>query len=67
MMSINNSSANTFWKLVDASKIIIPPLQRDYAQGRDEVERVRSKFLNALYKALIDKPIILDFIYGDIK
>ena len=49
-------------------KIVIPKIQRDYAQGRtnSEISRVRSKFLDALYKAVTEKPITLDFIYGDI-
>ena len=49
-------------------KIVIPKIQRDYAQGRmtPEISRVREKFLEALYKAVTEKPITLDFIYGDI-
>lgn len=53
----------------DVKQIIIPNLQRDYAQGRDtaEIKRVRSKFLDALYKAVTtDEAIKLDFIYGDL-
>ena len=50
------------------SKVVIPIIQRDYAQGRKNVEiaRVRSRFLDALHNALIETPIMLDFIYGDI-
>ena len=49
-------------------KIIIPIIQRDYAQGRDnpDVARVRERFIEALYKAVTEKPITLDFVYGDI-
>ncbi len=52
---------------VRLKKIIIPIIQRDYAQGRrdPEIDRVRSRFLDSLYAAL-EKPITLDFIYGDI-
>lgn len=52
---------------VRLQKIIIPIIQRDYAQGRrdPEIERVRSRFLDSLYVAL-EKPITLDFVYGDI-
>lgn len=55
-------------KTVQLKKIIIPIIQRDYAQGRLEtnVNRVRSRFLDALYKAVTEKPITLDFVYGDI-
>ena len=51
------------------SRIIIPNIQRDYAQGRgtDEIRRVRTRFLDALYKAVTtDKNITLDFVYGDL-
>lgn len=50
------------------NKIMIPIIQRDYAQGRKDpdVQRVRSRFLDSLYKAVTEKPITLDFVYGDI-
>ncbi len=55
-------------KTVKLQKIIIPIIQRDYAQGRrdPEVDRVRSRFLQSLYDAIVNKPITLDFVYGDI-
>ena len=53
---------------VQLKKIAIPLIQRDYAQGRQDtdVNRVRSRFLNALHGAIVGKPITLDFVYGDI-
>lgn len=53
---------------VQLKKIVIPIIQRDYAQGRldPEVNRVRKRFLEALYKAVTEQPIVLDFVYGDI-
>lgn len=53
---------------VQLKKIAIPLIQRDYAQGRLDVEvnRVRSRFLSALYDAIVGDPITLDFVYGDI-
>ena len=49
-------------------QIVIPIIQRDYAQGRvnPEVGRVRSRFLDSLYSAVTREPITLDFVYGDI-
>ena len=49
-------------------KIIVPMIQRDYAQGRisADVEKVRNRFLDALKQAVVDSPITLDLIYGDI-
>ena len=53
---------------VRLQKIIIPIIQRDYAQGRDDVDvrRIRGRFLEALYRAVTEIPITLDFVYGDI-
>ena len=50
-------------------RIIIPMIQRDYAQGRKgtEIARVRERFLNSLLKAVTEKPITLDFVYGDLQ
>lgn len=48
--------------------VVIPKIQRDYAQGRKSNDDLRENFLNALYDA-IDYPgalqIELDFIYGN--
>lgn len=53
---------------INVQKIIIPIIQRDYAQGRNTatIKRVRKNFLNALFDAVTNKPITLDFIYGDL-
>ncbi|MEN6569631.1 MAG: DUF262 domain-containing protein [Rikenellaceae bacterium] len=54
---------------ITLSKIEIPIIQRDYAQGRenDEVNRIRERFLDALFQALVSKShITLDFVYGDV-
>ncbi len=50
--------------------IVIPIVQRDYAQGRTtpEVKRIRERFLDVLFDAVVnDKPTTLDFIYGNIE
>ena len=53
---------------VQLTSIVIPKIQRDYAQGRStqEAVRVRNKFLDALYEAVEGTPITLDFVYGNI-
>lgn len=54
---------------VQLNKIVIPIIQRDYAQGRkdSDVERIRLRFLDSLKIAITtNKPITLDFVYGDI-
>ena len=52
----------------EVDKIVIPIIQRDYAQGRRNVfvDRVRAAFLDSLYEAIENRPTTLDFIYGDI-
>lgn len=50
--------------------IIIPILQRDYAQGRSEEFEVRNLFLQSIYQALVTEhdgalgALDLDFVYG---
>lgn len=49
--------------------IKIPRIQRDYAQGRrtGKVPKIRDKFLSTIYYALKqEKPLALDFVYGDV-
>ncbi len=55
-------------EVVQLQRIVIPKIQRDYAQGRTdpEIVRIRSRFLDALYQAVTGRSITLDFVYGDI-
>ena len=55
---------------ISIDDIIIPRIQRDYAQGRigKSEERIRQRFLDALYDAIHkQKSITLDFVYGDVE
>jgi hypothetical protein len=51
-------------------RVVVPLLQRDYAQGRESAKGVRQRFLKALHDMLIlpeddaRLPLNLDFIYG---
>lgn len=57
----------TFWNLISNHKINIPIIQRDYAQGREEEETKRNRFLTSLHKHLVipdTNNLDLDFIYG---
>lgn len=52
------------------SRVEIPLVQRDYAQGRvtDKVTDIRSTFLEALREALVSgERLSLDFVYGDVQ
>ena len=67
-MDIFNTSFSDGAEAVKLQKITIPIIQRDYAQGRQDpdIDRVRGRFLDSLYRAVSEEPITLDFIYGDI-
>lgn len=54
---------------VTIEAIKIPLIQRDYAQGRKGVERIRTQFVDAVCTALLPdaSPIELDFVYGDVE
>lgn len=61
----------TFVGLFDGGirRIVIPRIQRDYAQGRVDVDatRIRAAFLDVVHRALTSsEPAGLDFIYGDV-
>lgn len=57
----------TFYQLLGKYPVEVPIIQRDYAQGRDNQTKVRTKFLKALHDNLLkDKILMLDFIYGSI-
>jgi hypothetical protein len=54
-------------KTIAFDKVEIPMIQRDYAQGRSGEKEIRSRFLNAIFNALIDnnqESLEMDFIYG---
>ena len=60
---------NTFWKIISAHGIEIPPIQRDYAQGREttKAKKVRTSFLDSIFTSLLtNKQLSLDFVYGKI-
>lgn len=53
----------------EVKSVVIPLVQRDYAQGRvsPDVNRIRERFLQVLFEALTeDKKTTLDFIYGNV-
>lgn len=69
-MNTQSGERLSFFKLFSEKKyrILIPIIQRDYAQGRKTTKEVRDTFLDALYKYLDEnKPNRdLDFIYGSL-
>ena len=65
---MGSSKVQSFYQLLKDTEVVIPMIQRDYAQGRitEKVKSIRHDFLDAFYKACKDKkPLHLDFIYGE--
>lgn len=61
----NIANTTTLWQLLGKGKVVIPILQRDYAQGRPGYENLREKFLSSIFMALEGKKQLkLDFVYG---
>jgi hypothetical protein len=58
----------TFWELTEYAEVVIPIIQRDYAQGRrtNKIDDIRNNFLSKLLETISnrEKSIELDFIYG---
>ena len=52
----------TFWQLISEKRIVIPIIQRDYAQGREGKEYVRKGFLEQLGNAIFKKRSIGNLI-----
>lgn len=59
----------SFRSFLTKYEVVIPMVQRDYAQGRktDDVNRVRTRFLNAIKKHLEPSAAVMkmDFVYGE--
>lgn len=68
-MSNNQIETHTFATFIeDKGEILIPIVQRDYAQGRERAAEVRSQFLYDIFEVLSDrssgKTLDLGFVYG---
>lgn len=71
--NINNTDSGerlSFYKLFKEKEfeIVIPIIQRDYAQGRNTTQEIRTDFINSLKKYLDEGKANrdLDFIYGSL-
>ena len=64
---MSNNNKTSLWKLLDKHEIVVPIIQRDYAQGRKGKEDLRFRFLSNLMTALSGgKEAKLDFVYGGV-
>lgn len=62
----------SFWELIsETSKIQIPIIQRDFAQGREneKTNKIRSLFLKSIIEAVESEngSLELDFVYGNVE
>lgn len=67
--TITTNTKTTFWSIINENVIVIPQIQRDYAQGRKDNDTVEIRkniiqsFFNAISKPS-DNAIDIDFVYG---
>lgn len=69
IMSENVGKKTTFWSFLKEKKVIIPIIQRDYAQGRADENAIAERFVEDLKSALDGSAdsLVLDFVYGSNK
>lgn len=68
-MSNKNSNIKnppiSFWDFLKEYRVIVPIIQRDYAQGRRDKHKLRLEFFGQLISSLINNiPCKLDFVYA---
>lgn len=64
---VNNGGRHSLRSLLEMYRVVIPQLQRDYAQGRKEERGLRETFVLQLFDVLASteyKHLNLDFVYG---
>jgi Protein of unknown function DUF262 len=58
----------SFWQVIQGNTIVIPQIQRDYAQGRKDkaVIEIRDRIIDRFYHAINnpEQPLDIDFVYG---
>lgn len=55
----------SFWELLDKYRVVIPIIQRDYAQGREDKHKLRIEFFGQMISSLKESVHCkLDFIYA---
>ena len=64
-----NDDIYSFYKLISEYKVVIPVIQRSYAEGRmtKQAEDVRKSIISSIILATVEnKPLFFDFVYGNI-
>ncbi len=64
---LNNGVYNESGKLVFIDKIVIPKIQRSYAQGRESESTIREKFVKSIFDAILNGTVLeMSFVYGSL-
>lgn len=64
---LTNGIVDESGKQINISKIIIPKIQRSYAQGRKDEGKIRSDFVGDIFRHLINNDVMeLGFVYGSL-
>lgn len=67
-LSLTDLISGEKWNKGSAVTLVIPRLQRPYAQGRQEVEHIRKAFIKEIFEALSQGSALkLNFIYGTLE
>lgn len=67
-LSLTDLISGKNWNNGSPVTLVIPRLQRPYAQGRQEVEHIRKAFIKEIFEALSHgSDLKLNFIYGTLK
>jgi len=69
---VERLNSSSFWELLtEMTKIQIPIIQRDFAQGREneKTNKIRSLFLESIIEAVESEKgsLELDFVYGNVE
>lgn len=64
----NSVAEMSLWEVLATKRIVVPVIQRDYAQGRKSqfAKNVRERFVERLYEAVQEEngnPLCMDFVY----
>ena len=71
----SHAKTETLWSVLSKYSIIIPRMQRDYAQGRATLaaKRIRTEFVKEIFDTLksfaegnTERPLDLNFVYGNV-
>lgn len=62
---LQNNRPVSLWEILKEHTCVIPIIQRDYAQGRQGKEQLRTRFFGQLTEAVVsNRSLTLDFVYG---